>query len=160
MQWKLKEKAQTTVTYQFFNTWKRLRELLTTCSSFHLMLSWSSCLEAVEESWISSGVSSADSSLTALTSWRNGAISSLKAWRRGPTMFQENVAAALLTNNLIVKCIKTTSVIYLFCSGNSCLTCLNSFPLTTAKWICKGSAESYFLFSLTRVLKWSLHTEN
>lgn len=49
-----------------------------TCSSFHLMLSWSSCLEAVEDSWMSSGVSSAESSLTSRTSWRKGAISSLK----------------------------------------------------------------------------------
>lgn len=60
------------------NIWT-LRE--STCSSFHLMLSWSSCLEAVEDSWMSSGVNSAESSLTTLTSWRSGATSSLKAWR-------------------------------------------------------------------------------
>lgn len=45
------------------------------------MLSWSSCLEAVEDSWMSSGVNSAESSLTTLTSWRSGATSSLKACR-------------------------------------------------------------------------------
>lgn len=54
----------------------------TTCRSFHLMLSWSSCLEAVEDSWMSSGVSSAESSLTIRISWRRGATSSLKAWNQ------------------------------------------------------------------------------